>query len=189
MSFNWQWGAAVYSSFASYSGLNVNALDGIDPAGTPESDKGFLVFGDMGPGPVGMYVGSTSVIPTIAPASASPSSLNFGALAVGSTSAFMTSTLTNNQSGAALPISSITLGALGGTSPTEFAFVPGPQQLGVTNCLSAPNQAISSLPSGTSCTIYVTLTPAATGKRSAKVIFSDNANNSPQTVYLTGTGQ
>jgi hypothetical protein len=182
LSFNWQWGAAVYSSLpasgttGNYSGFGVNPLDNSDPAGTPESYKNNLVFGDMGAGYVGMYVGSTGVVPTIAPASASPSSLNFGTVGVGIPSSVMTSTLTNNQSGTALAISGI---QIIGTNAAEFAFQPG-----ANNC-----QSVSSLPAGASCTVYVQLTPTATGKRSAKVVFTDNANNSPQTVYLTGTGQ
>jgi hypothetical protein len=88
----------------------------------------------------------------------------------------MTSTLTNNQSGTALAISGV---QIIGTNATEFAFQPGPN-----NC-----QSVSNLPAGASCTIYVQLTPGAVGKRSAKVVFTDTANNSPQTVYLTGTGQ
>jgi hypothetical protein len=186
LSLNWQWGAAVYNTFGNNSNVNVNAVDNSDPAGTPESYKANLGFGDMGPGYVGMYVGSTSVVPTIAPASASPSSLNFGTLNTGATSPVMTSTLMNNQSGTALTISSI---AFGGTHPGDFAFVTGSQQAGVTNCMSAPTQSISSLGAGASCTVYVTMTPTASGKRSAKVVFTDTANNSPQTVYLTGTGQ
>jgi hypothetical protein len=186
LSFSWQWGAAAYSTLGSYSNLGVNPLDNADPAGTPENYKANLAFGDMGPGYVGMYMGSMSVVPTIAPASASPSSLNFGTLNTGTTSAVMTSTLTNNQSGTALAISSI---ALGGTNPGEFAFLSGNQEAGVTNCMSGVNQPITSLPSGASCTVYVTMTPAATGKRSAKVVFNDNANNTPQTVFLTGVGQ
>jgi hypothetical protein len=88
----------------------------------------------------------------------------------------MTSTLTNNQSGTALAISGV---QIIGANAAEFAFQPG-----ANNC-----QSVSSLPAGASCTIYVQLTPTATGKRSAKVVFTDNANNSPQTVYMTGTGQ
>lgn len=42
-----------------------------------------------------------------------------------------------------------------------------------------------------SCTITVTFTPSYGGgtSESAKIVINDNANNSPQTVYLTGTGQ
>ena len=38
------------------------------------------------------------------------------------------------------------------------------------------------------CAVSVTFTPSATGTRSASLIFTDNASNSPQTVSLTGTG-
>jgi len=41
---------------------------------------------------------------------------------------------------------------------------------------------------GTSCTITVTFTPSYSNFESAKIVFTDTANNSPQTVYLPGTG-
>ena len=191
LSFSWQWGAAVYNAFGNNSALSVNPLDNTDPAGTPESYKPNLVFGDMGPGYVGMYVGSTSVIPTIAPANASPSSLDFGTVNVGTTTlGFMKSTLTNNQSGTTLTISSVTLG---GTDPGDFALLVNNQEPGVVNCITGGSnpsyQSVSSLAPGQSCSIYATAAPATVGKRSARVAFSDNANNSPQTVYLTVIGQ
>jgi hypothetical protein len=52
------------------------------------------------------------------------------------------------------------------------------------NCLS-----IANLASGASCTLYVTFTPSDVDSRTAKVVINDDANNSPQTVYLSGTGQ
>ena len=39
------------------------------------------------------------------------------------------------------------------------------------------------------CQIDVTFTPSAIGSRPAKMKVNDSANNSPQTVSLTGTGQ
>jgi hypothetical protein len=88
----------------------------------------------------------------------------------------MSATLTNNHGGTALAISSI---QITGTNAPEFALQPD-----ANNC-----QLVSSLPAGAGCTVYVQPTAAATAQRSAKVVFSDNPNNSPQTVYLTGTGQ
>jgi len=41
---------------------------------------------------------------------------------------------------------------------------------------------------GGSCTITVTFTPSYSNFESAKIVITDTANNSPQTVYLSGTG-
>ncbi len=41
---------------------------------------------------------------------------------------------------------------------------------------------------GTHCDIYVTFTPPAVGTLTGKVIFTDNASNSPHSVTLTGVG-
>jgi hypothetical protein len=35
----------------------------------------------------------------------------------------------------------------------------------------------------------VTFTPSDVATRTAKIVVSDNAKNTPQTVYLSGTGQ
>lgn len=90
----------------------------------------------------------------------------------------MTAVLTNNDSathnftGSGISIM--------GTDAGDFTLVSG----GTNNCLS-----MSSLASGASCTLYVTFTPSDIGTRTAKIVINDDANNSPQTVYLTSTGQ
>jgi hypothetical protein len=181
----WQWGAAVYSNFSTtYSTttnanvLGVNAEDGApgpDPAGSPENYKASVVFGATGGGGTnytGYFSAAAGVVPTVAPMSVSPSSLDFGALTQGSTSVPMTVTLSNNDSGAHI-ISSITPT---GSNASDFA---------VTNtCPMKPN----GLAAGSSCTITVIFTPGDVGTRTAKVAVNDDANNSPQTVYLSGTG-
>jgi len=181
ISFQWQWGAAVYNSFSStYSSLGVNPADNPDPAGTPESYKLALVFGATGAGPTGLYVGTAGVVPTIAPASASPSSLDFSvggtvSQTVNTTSNSMTAVLTNNQSG---PLTIATTGIqMTGTNPGDFSQT--------NNCPVSPN----TLAGGGTCTFTVTFKPTATGKRTAKIAVNDDANNSPQTVFLKGTGQ
>ena len=188
ISFSWQWGAAIYSSFSnSYPSLGVNPVDSTDPAGTPESYKGSLVFGATGPGYVGLYTGAAGVVPTIAEASVAPSSLDFTnggtvAQSVGSTSAPLQAVLTNNMSGS-LAISSV---QLTGTNANDFALLTA----GANSCLPlSALPAPGSLPSGASCTLYVTFTPSAISKRTAKIVVNDNANNTPQTVFLKGTGQ
>jgi hypothetical protein len=53
------------------------------------------------------------------------------------------------------------------------------------------SKTMTALAAGASCTFTVTFTPSASGgiKETAKIVVNDNANNSPQTVFLKGLGQ
>ena len=185
----WQWGAAVYTSFSTTyattgnaNALGVNAEDGAadangkDPAGTPEAYKSGVVFGATGCGSTdfaGHLTSGAGVVPSLAPVSVSPSSLDFGTQAQGTKTATpLTAILTNNDS-AFYTISSITIT---GTNAGDFALT--------NKCPASPN----TFASGASCMIGVTFTPSDVGTRTAKVIINDGATNSPQTVYLSGTG-
>jgi hypothetical protein len=106
----------------------------------------------------------------IAQATVSPTSLTFAAQTVGTTSAAKKVALTNNLS-TALTISSITFT---GAAPGDFA---------QTDTCGA------SLAAKSDCTISVTFKPTATGTRTATMNVKDSANDSPQTVALTGTGK
>jgi hypothetical protein len=106
---------------------------------------------------------------TAALVSLSPTSLAFGSQSVGVTSAAQTVTLSNTGT-AALSITSL---ALTGANASDFA---------------QTNTCGSSVAAGSSCTISVTFTPAASGSRTASVSITDNASGSPQTVSLSGTG-
>ena len=99
---------------------------------------------------------------------ASPSSLTFGNVPVGTNSTPQTVTLTNNLA-TTLTISSFSLGG-----STQFS-------LGTSTCGA-------SLASGASCTVNVIGAPTATGPQSATLSFVDSASNSPQTVSLSETG-
>ena len=185
---NWQWGAAVYTSFSTTYAttgnsnlLGVNPEDGAadpngnDPAGTPETYKTSVIFGATGGGGTnytGYFSPGAGVVPTIAPMSVSPSSLAFSPQAQGTSSTAMTAVLTNNDA-VSHTISSITAA---GTNAADFA--------PTNNCPVSPN----TLAAGASCTISVTFTPGDVGSRTAKVVVNDDANNSPQTLYLSGTG-
>jgi hypothetical protein len=103
------------------------------------------------------------------PVSVSPTSLSFGTVTVGTTSAAKTVTVTNNLS-TSLSISSI---GFTGTNPGDFA---------------QTNTCGTSLASLAKCTISVTFTPKATGSRSASLTIADSANTSPQTLSLSGSG-
>jgi uncharacterized repeat protein (TIGR03803 family) len=102
----------------------------------------------------------------VAQATVNPVGLEFPKTAVGSTSAAKNVTLNNNL-------------------PTTLS--------GISYKTGAPFEVSSStcgttLASKTSCTISVTFSPTATGTASGTLSVRDSANNSPQTVSLTGTG-
>ena len=95
---------------------------------------------------------------------AAPASLSFAGTVVGSSSAAQTVTVTNSGTSAA-SVSGVT--ATGDFSQTN-------------NC--------SSVATGSSCTVTVTFKPTASGTRTGTLTVTSNANNSPTTVSLTGSG-
>jgi hypothetical protein len=99
-----------------------------------------------------------------------PTSLSFGTLGVGLTSAVKTVTL-KNVGTTALTITSI---AITGAEAGDF--------------LKTATSCGSSLAAAASCTVSVTFKPTTTGARSANLTFTDNASGSPQQVLLSGTG-
>jgi probable HAF family extracellular repeat protein len=99
----------------------------------------------------------------------SPTSLNFGSVAVGTTSTAKTVTLTN----VGTTTLSITGIAITGTNAGDFA---------------QTHTCGSSLAAGGSCTVSVTFTPSATGSLSGTLSVTDDAPGSPQIVSLSGTG-
>lgn len=98
----------------------------------------------------------------------SASGLNFGTHKVGTST---TAPLTITNIGATdLSITSI---SVTGADPLDF---------------TAPNTCPATLTAGNSCTLMVTFTPQAKRGRSAVLVITDNARNSPQGVSLSGTG-
>jgi hypothetical protein len=100
------------------------------------------------------------------PVTLSPTSLSFGSLAVGNTSAAKTVTVTNRLSTA------LTFTGIGATGP--FAIVS--------------NTCGTSIAAGANCAVGVTFSPTALGAATGTLSFADNATNTPQTVSLSGTG-
>jgi len=98
-----------------------------------------------------------------------PTTLSFPNTAVGSTSASLTTVLSNPGS-ATLNITSVTLT---GANTADFA---------ITNGCGA------TLAVGATCNISATFTPASAGSFTAAITVTDNAGNSPQAAALTGTG-
>jgi hypothetical protein len=128
-----------------------------------------LTVNDNAPAPYNAL--SSSLTGTgVAQATVSSTSLTFAAQKVGTTSAAKGVTLKNNLS-TALTLSGFTFT---GADPGDYA-------VSTTTCGG-------SLASKASCTIGVVFKPTATGTRTATLNANDSANNSPQTVALTGTG-
>ena len=100
----------------------------------------------------------------------SATSVRFSTVKAGSSSAPKVVTL-KNTGATALAITSISIAS------ADFM---------QTN--TCPLSPAASLQAGYSCTISVTFTPTAKGSRSASVVITDNAQNSPQTISLSGTG-
>ena len=100
----------------------------------------------------------------------SPSPVNFGAQTVGTTSAPLTVTLTNNGTTAV----TVKTASITGTDKGDF-------KIQSNGCTSIPAN-------GGTCTINVTFTPAATGSRTGTLSVTDTDKGSPQTDALEGTG-
>jgi hypothetical protein len=141
--------------------------------GAPGNRGALLTVTDNAGGPAGatQTVALTGVGVGVPTAGISTTSLTFGSIAVGITSAPMVVTLSNSGTGP-LTISSI---VIGGTNPGDF---------GDTTTCGA------SLAVGANCNISVTFKPTAIGARAANLHIVDNSGNvgSTQTVTLSGTG-
>ena len=105
-----------------------------------------------------------------------PTTIAFGNQRQNTTSAQMTSVLTNSGA-TSLTISSVTLT---GTNPGDYALATPASG---TDC-----RTIGTVAAGGNCTLAATFTPSALGARSATVSVADNATGSPHTLPLTGTG-
>jgi hypothetical protein len=100
----------------------------------------------------------------------SPTSLSFGTVSVGSTSAVKVITVTNNVP-TALPISSVT------ASGDYIATTGGSLPCG------------ANIPANSICTLGVQFSPTVTGTISGVLTLSYSGGSSPQIVTLAGTGQ
>ena len=98
--------------------------------------------------------------------SLTPASLNFGSVAIGSSTTPMTSVLANSGT-AALSISSLR------ASPAVY---------------SLSHDCPSTLAAGSSCTLTVGFTPAAAGAVSGSIAIVSNAATTPDALALSGTG-
>ncbi len=108
-----------------------------------------------------------------ASASVSPGSLTFAALGIGTTSAAQSVTVTNSSSAqlifAASPLSLI------GLNSQDFA-------------VQTDGCSGKTLAAGGTCAVSITFKPSVAGSESGQLLIMSNANNSPATVSLAGTG-
>jgi sugar lactone lactonase YvrE len=120
----------------------------------------------------GLYIADNNRIRFVQLASAavsSPANVNFGNQPVGVPSTPVPVTLTNSGSDDLLVAS---IADANGFSQTN-------------NCPIAPNP----LAPGQSCAINITFSPTVAGSANDRLIITDNAAGSPQTIPLTGAGQ
>ena len=115
------------------------------------------------------YIANPNASNTLPVASLSSTTLGFGSIDTGRTSATQTVTVSNTGA-ATLQLTTITL------SSAEFARVSG-------TCTVPSSLAIAA-----SCTISITFSPASTGVRSATLSLGHNASGGSSVVSLAGTG-
>jgi hypothetical protein len=118
------------------------------------------------------YSNTVSVLLNLPVIAVSPNTVAFGSEAVGKTSKPLVITI-GNPSGTPIGITSV---KVVGADPGDFAET--------NTCPISP----SKLAPGATCSIAVTFTPAATGKRSGKIEVTDTVPGSPQSITLTGSG-
>ena len=120
--------------------------------------------------PLTVALSGTGVTSSGGTATASPSSLSFGSIAVNGASGQRYVTLTNNGSSTI----SISGRSITGADPTDFTITA--------------NACGTSLAPSKSCYVTLLFQPTTTGARTATLNLVDGASNSPQTVPLSGTG-
>ena len=145
-------------------GANGSAVLSGTPAAGTEGNYPIVLAATNSAGTVSQNF-TLTVTPSAPVVTLSPTSLTFGATAVGSTSAAQSVKLTNSGS-AGLSITGV-------TTSGDF---------------SQTNNCPASLAVQASCNISVTFNPTASGTRTGTLSVQDNAAGSPQTVALSGTG-
>ncbi len=105
------------------------------------------------------------------PALTMPSATNFGTVSVGASSSVVAKTISSTGTAAA-QITTVT-----STNPSEFAIVSRTCTDGAT------------VNAGSSCTVSVQFSPAASGARNGQITVTSNGTGSPQSFAVSGTGQ
>jgi hypothetical protein len=129
--------------------------------------SGILTFNDNAPNtPQTVQLTGTGTAISL-----TPTSLSFGTVTVGTTSAAKSITVKNV--GTALV--TFTGFSIAGTNPGDYQI--------------SGNTCGSSIAGGASCVVSIQFKPTATGTRKGTLRVADNGGGSPQTAALTGTGQ
>jgi len=149
-------------------GANCSIHGHFAPTATGAMTAAITITDSAATSPQTISLTGTGVAPT-SPVTLSATSLAFGTVSVGTTSASDYVTMTNTGT-AALTISSI---AVTGVNASSFVF---------------SNSCGTSLAVGANCSIHGHFAPTAAGAATASVTIIDSANNSPQSIALSGTG-
>ena len=159
-------------------GANASCLITVkfDPAANGSASRVALVsISDNAPqSPQTISLAGTATVATV---SVSPSTISFGSQVVGATPGSPVAVTITNTGQDALNVSSASV-----TDTADF---------------NMKNNCTSAVPGGGTCTVQITFNPAApaagaqcgstSGAKTATLVLSDNATNSPQVVMLNGT--
>ncbi|MGH9498307.1 MAG: choice-of-anchor D domain-containing protein [Terriglobales bacterium] len=137
------------------------------PFGVAGDPSGNLLIADLVEWRVRKVAGAVATPPA---AQLSKTSVEFPAQALNTKSTAIPVTLSNAGNLSNLIVSGITIS---GANKSDFAQT--------NNC--------TTIAGGASCTVNITITPSASGARSAVVSIADNAAGSPHTINLSGTGE
>ena len=140
------------------------------PTSTGSQQAALIITDDAPDSPQSVTLSGNGVAPPPpAPAvTVSPNPVSFPTITQGATSTPIAVTVTNSGN-ATLHIASVTLG---GNNPADFTMTNG---------------CSGSYAANTNCSITLTFTPTAAGQRSASISISDDAQDSPQFVQVSGT--
>jgi Abnormal spindle-like microcephaly-assoc'd, ASPM-SPD-2-Hydin/Beta-propeller repeat len=182
----------IYSTFFGGSGAGGNpdqvfavAIDTATPANAYITGHTFSTAATFPVFPAGAFqktlngnsdafIAKLTPIPTLVVSPAPGSTLAFGTVLIGTTSAAQTVTLTNNTN-AAIAFTSAVVNGSPAAANTDYI---------VTNSCSG------SIPFGAAntCTVSVTFKPTVVGAETATLRLTDSDSTSPQNILLTGTG-
>jgi hypothetical protein len=115
------------------------------------------------------FIAKLTLIPTLVVSPAPGSTLDFGTVVIGTTSAAKTVTLTNNTN-ASITFTSATVT---GANKADFTATPA---------------SCSPITTTTPCTVGVTFTPTVVGPETATLTLTDGDSTSPQVFTLKGSG-
>jgi hypothetical protein len=153
------------SSLASGASCNINVT--FTPTTTGSRTATLMIYDNASGNPHTAGLSGTGITAPVM--SLSPTSMAWGYQVIG-TPTSPESAMLANPGPLPTTVSSI---ALSGANPGDF---------------SQTNNCGNSFAVGTDCYIYLTFTPTASGTRSASLVVTDNAGNSPQTISLSGAG-